>query len=185
MKPLQSAAMGFVVVLLYARFNGYDAYADPVGWLLVLVGLRRLPDAVPLRGAATYAGTLALLVAVPLWFPGPRDVLADQDPSLAWAADLPAFACAALLCQGLARAAHGAGEERVAKRFDLVRTVLVVVALVPVLVFGAGLEGLAAPAALAAQLAYLALVWMLFSVGSRPWAGGPILETAPQPPATS
>ena len=47
MKPLQSVAMGFVFIALYARWHGYDLYADPVGWVLVLLGVRRLPAGTP------------------------------------------------------------------------------------------------------------------------------------------
>lgn len=185
MKPLQSAAMGFIFIALFALFNGYDAYADPVGWVLVLLGLRRLPAATPLRFAALYAGVVALAVSVPLWFKAPRAALADLDPSLAWAADLPAFACAALLCHGLAQAATAAGDPGPARWLSTIRTVLVVVAVVPVLVFGADLEALAGPATAAAQLAYLGLIWLLFSSSGRAWAGGPIRETATEPPTPS
>ena len=40
--------MGLVIVFLAARFGGYDALPDPVGWGLVVAGLlplrRRLPS---------------------------------------------------------------------------------------------------------------------------------------------
>lgn len=58
MKPLSSVAMGLVIVVLVARFGGYDALPDPLGWLLVLWGVRRLPDpALLLRLAALAAGS--------------------------------------------------------------------------------------------------------------------------------
>lgn len=185
MKPLQSAAMGFIFIALYALFSGYDAYADPVGWVLVLLGVRRLPATTPLRFATLYTGVLALAVSVPLWFKAPRAALADLDPSLAWAADLPAFACAALLCHGLALAATEVDDVRSARWLSTVRTVLVVVAVIPVLVFGGGLEQLAAPASTAAQLAYLALIWLLFTYSGRAWGGAPILQSATPPPTSS
>jgi hypothetical protein len=173
MKPLQSAAMGFVFVALYARLHGYDAYADPFGWLLVLLGVRRLPRETPLRAAMLATGALALAVSVPLWFPEVRDRLADLDASLGWAADLPAFALVALLCHGLAEAAGMAGDDRAARWLRLLRTAVIVVALLPVVVFGGGVDSLASTAALAAQLLYVALVWLLFSCSGRVWAGGP------------
>ena len=43
MRPLQSIAIGLVIIALRAEFGGYDALADPVGWLLVLLGVRSLP----------------------------------------------------------------------------------------------------------------------------------------------
>ena len=43
MRPLQSIAIGLVIIALRAEFGGYDALVDPVGWLLVLLGVRTLP----------------------------------------------------------------------------------------------------------------------------------------------
>ena len=34
MRPLQSIAMGLVIVLVTASVGGYDLVADPVGWVL-------------------------------------------------------------------------------------------------------------------------------------------------------
>ncbi len=178
MKPLQSVAMGFVFIALYARFNGYDAYADPVGWLLVLHGVRRLPEPTSHRRAMLCVGALAGVVSVPLWFPPVREALGDADPSLAWAADLPAFAFAAVLCHGLARAAGGSGDLGAARWLAVVRSGVAVVAALPVLVFGAGLSGLGSTAGLAAQLLYVVLVWLLFTYAGRTWAGAPARETA-------
>ncbi len=36
MRPLGPVARGLLIVVLVARFGGYDALADPLGWLLVL-----------------------------------------------------------------------------------------------------------------------------------------------------
>jgi hypothetical protein len=170
MKPLQSVAMGCVFVALYARIGGYDAYADPFGWLLVVLGVRRLPSDTPRRGSMLGTGIVALLVSVPLWLPVVRDGLADLDASLGWAVGLPAFACLAVLCHGLAEAADAADDPQPGRRLRLVRTAVVVVALLPVLVFGAGIDDLASTASLASSALYVALVWLLFSYSGRPWA---------------
>ncbi len=53
--------MGLVIVLLTASVRGYDLLADPIGWLLVLVGLPTLP--VPQRGALQGLATLSLAVS--------------------------------------------------------------------------------------------------------------------------
>jgi hypothetical protein len=177
-KPLQSIAMGFVFIALYARFNGYDAYADPVGWALVLYGVHRLPADLAGRGGVFYLGWLAALVSVPLWFPDVTDALDDADASLAWAADLPAFAFGALLCHVLARAAVAEDEPRAAAWLRIISIGFVVVALLPVLVFGAGMDDLSDPAGLAAQATKLALVWALFVYAGRVWAGAPVAEDA-------
>lgn len=175
-KPLQSIAMGFVFIALYARFNGYDAYADPVGWALVLYGAYRLPSALPGRGGVLYLGWLAALVSVPLWFPDVTEALEDADASLAWAADLPGFGFGALLCHVLAKAAVTEDEPRAASWLRMISTAFVVVALLPVLVFGAGMDDLSDPAGLAAQVTKLALVWALFVYSGRVWAGAPVVE---------
>jgi hypothetical protein len=44
-KPLQAAAMGLVIVLLGPTVHAYDLLPDPVGWILVLIGLTALPGA--------------------------------------------------------------------------------------------------------------------------------------------
>jgi hypothetical protein len=177
-KPLQSIAMGFVFIALYARFDGYDAYADPVGWALVLYGVHRLPADLPGRGGVLSLGWLAALVSVPLWFPAVTDALDDADASLAWAADLPAFGFGALLCHALARAAVAEEEPRAAAWLRTLSIAFVVVALLPVLVFGAGMDDLSDPAGLAAQATKLALVWALFVYAGRVWAGAPVVEDA-------
>jgi hypothetical protein len=175
-KPLQSVAMGWVFIALYARFNGYDAYADPVGWALVLYGVHRLPTDLPGRGPLLALGWVAALVSVPVWFPAVTDALEDADTSLAWAADLPGFGFGALLCHLLAKAAAAEDEPRAAAWLRIISTAFVVVALLPVLVFGAGMDDLADPAGLAAQVTQLALVWALFVYAGRVWAGAPVVE---------
>jgi hypothetical protein len=103
-KPLQAVAMGYVFIALYARFDGYDAYADPVGWLIVLYGVRRLPADLPNGVGVHYLGWLSWAVSVPLWFPSVVDRLEDADESLAWALELPQFGFGLLLCLSLAGA---------------------------------------------------------------------------------
>ena len=44
--------MGLVIVVVSARFGGYDALADPVGWALVVAGLLPLRTGLPLGGWA-------------------------------------------------------------------------------------------------------------------------------------
>jgi hypothetical protein len=175
-KPLQAVAMGYVFIALYARFDGYDAYADPVGWALVLYGVHRLPAELPSRGGVLYLGWIAGLVSVPLWFPAVIDRLEDADESLAWAIDLPQFGFGALLCISLARAATADGDARAARWLRMLATAIAVVAVLPVLVFGGGLDDLADPAGLAVQVVYVGLVWMMFQYSGRLWAGAPVVE---------
>jgi hypothetical protein len=146
--PLQKVAMGLVIVVVSARFAGYDALPDPVGWALAL---------------AVTAG----VVAVPLWLPAVADRVA---PSGQWAASLPQSLFCIVLCTGLAQVADRAGDgtgHREAVRFGLLRWAFVVVAAGPVLVYGGGVTALAAPLAVLAVLANLALVYYLFKVSRR------------------
>ena len=53
-------------------------------------------------------------------------------------------------------------------------TALVMVA--PILIFGAGITGLADPAELVRFLVYVMAVWLLFNYASRPWAGAPPVD---------
>lgn len=175
-KPLQAVAMGYVFIALYARFDGYDAYADPVGWLIVLYGVHRLPDDLPNRVGVRYLGWLSWLVSLPLWFPAVIDRLEDADESLAWALDLPQFGFGLLLCLSLARAAVDDDDLRAATWLRLLATAIAVVAVLPVLIFGGGVDALEDPAGLAVQVVYVVLVWLMFQYSGRVWAGAPVVE---------
>ena len=174
--------MGYVVITLFARQNGYDLLADPLGWLLVLLGVSRLPDPIA-RGTLLYVGSLALLVSIPLWLPSVLEAIAEEDKSIAWAADLPALTFAALLFRQLGQAAQGAGEATPATVLNGLVTLTVVVAVLPVLVFGAGWDSLADLAGGSGQLLNLAAIAVLFTYAGRDWAGAPTLPDpgAPHP----
>ena len=163
--------MGYVIIALFARQGGYDLLADPLGWVLVLVGVRQLPDPVA-RGTLLYVGSLALVVSVPLWVPQVLEAVAREDASLAWAADLPALLFAGLLFHQLAGAAQLDGERTASTVLQGLVTLTVVVALLPVLVFGAGWTSLEDLAGGAGQLLNLAAVLVLFSYSGHRWAGG-------------
>lgn len=157
--PLQKVAMGLVIVVVSARFAGYDALPDPVGWALVVAGMLPLRTGLPLGGWALALAVAAGLVAVPLWFPAVADRVA---PNGQWGASLPQSLFCIVLCTGLAQVA-----DREAVRFGLLRWAFVVVAAGPVLVYGGGVAPLAAPLAVLAVLANLALVYYLFKVSRR------------------
>ena len=170
MRPLQSIAMGLVVVALHAAFNGYDALPDPLGWVLVLVGVAGLPDDLPRRGLVRGLAVLALLVSVPLWFPAVAAEVDDLDASLGWAITLPQVAFLVVLSDALGGAAAQAGDRKVRARARTLTVVFVVVGLLPVVIFGGGVTALVAPAAAVAALSIIVLVWMLFAWSARPWA---------------
>lgn len=155
--------MGLVIVVVSARFGGYDALADPAGWALVVAGLLPLRTGLPLGGWALALAVVAGLVAVPLWLP----VIADRvSASGQWGAGLPQTLCCLVLCVGLAQVAGQTGD-REAVRFGLLRWAFVVVAAGPVLVYGGGVDALAAPLAVLAVLTNVAFVYYLFRVSCR------------------
>ena len=169
MRPLQSIAMGLVIVALSARVHGYDLLADPLGWLLVLAGVGRLVADLPYRGAIRGLAVVAAVVSVPLFFPGVVDALAGADSSLVWAADLPQAAFVALLCHALAGHAGRAGDTGAARWLAIARTLMVVAGLLPVLVDTVA-TGWAGPMLLLATVALVFSIVLLFQYSGRPWA---------------
>ena len=177
MKPLQSVAMGLVIVGLTAKFGGYDALADPFGWLLVLAGVAALPESLDQRRTLLTLAGLAGAVSVAVWFPAVTDALYDADASLGWAANLPQIGFTAVLCHALAGLATEAADHRAARWLRVTRTIVIAVGLLPVLVFGAGMESLEVASYVLAGASVLLLIWLLFSYASRPWAGPAISES--------
>ncbi|NYD40017.1 hypothetical protein [Nocardioides panaciterrulae] len=173
MRPLQSVAMGLVIIALAARVHGYDVLADPAGWVLVLAGVRLLPRrparAGTVRALAVLAG-LAGLLSVPLWFPAVVAALEDADESLLWAATLPQLAFVAALTAGLARAATEQEDRAAAAWLRTASTLTVVAAVAPLAVYGAGQRALLVPTLLLATGVLVLVIWLLFSYAARPWA---------------
>jgi hypothetical protein len=170
MRPLQSIAMGLVVIGLNAQLpGGYDALPDPLGWLLVLAGVAGLDPHLAHRTALLGLAALAALVSVPLWLPQLDQRLHDIDPSLPWAANLPQLGFTILLCHTTAVAAKEGGDRRAAAWLRTAATAFAVVAVLPVLVFGAGMDSLEVPSYVLASFALVLLVWLLFSYAARPW----------------
>jgi tellurite resistance protein TehA-like permease len=176
-KPLQSVAMGLVIVALFARAGGYDLLPDPVGWLLVLHGLHRLPRDLPLAGPLRPLGVVALLVSVALWFPPVVDGLVDTDESLLWVATLPQLAFVALLCLALSRQAAGAADQRSSSWLRSTAILTVVAALLPAVVFGAEEVELLAVMVVGATLVLLLVIVLLFRYAARGWAEPDVTPT--------
>ena len=178
MRPLQSIAMGLVIIVL-DTMSAYDVLPDPVGWVLVVLGVRGLPRDLLRRRILATLTLLAGVVSLALWIPGVADDLYDTHPSLLWAANLPQLGFAGLLCFILVRRAAAAGDAGAAAWARTTLTGVVVVALLPILVFGASIRSLEVPAYLGASLVLLLLIWLLFSWSSRPWIAVDPLPTEP------
>lgn len=184
MSPMQRVAAGLLVVFATAAWPPdpspawatYDLLADPVGWGLVLWGVVPLVRTDPRASAPRWAAVLAAVVSVPLWVPQLRHAL---DAPSQWAASLPQLGFALLLARFVATVAEEHDDPRVVRRFRLLATGLVVVALLPVVVLGGAMPSLAPVTALLALVVDVALVWSLLSVHRRPWLGGPGPTTGP------
>jgi hypothetical protein len=171
MRPLQSIAMGLVIVALRAPLIGeYDALPDPLGWGLVILGVRGLPALLPRRDTVVTLAWLAAVVSVPLWFPGVSDAAFATHASLGWALTLPQLGFAAALCHSLATSAVAAEDHKPASWLRLAMAGFVVAAVLPVIVFGAGIGSLELTADVGAALVLLTLICLLFSYSARPWA---------------
>ncbi|WP_139979632.1 hypothetical protein [Nocardioides litoris] len=174
MRPLQAVACGVLLHLLFARLGGYDVLADPLGWVLVLVGLRALPPGFELRSSAIALAVLALVTSVPLWVPGVASAVEDADESLAWAVDLPRFGCYLVLALALSRVALAAGDRGAAGWWSTVVLALAAVVVLPVLVFGGGIDGLAPLATTLVGLVPTVVLVLLLVHAGRPWAAAEV-----------
>ena len=122
--------MGLVIVLLDRPRAGYDVLADPLGWLLVLVGLARCRC--PRRGALQGLAALSSGRSRPSsGFPAARDALNVTDLALAWAAGLPELVTVIVLAHRPRPGRRAAGDQTARRWLLTARTLLVVVALLP------------------------------------------------------
>ncbi|PVG84153.1 hypothetical protein DDE18_00470 [Nocardioides gansuensis] len=168
MKPLQPIALGLAIVMLVVGFKGYDVLADSAGWLLVLLGVRDL--AVERRGALLLTAGVCLVVSAGLWWPSVLDWFDDRHESLLWAVNLPQALFAGLLAHELSRRARAEGDSAAAVWLRIVVVATVVVAVLPIVVFGAGVRDLEPAAYVIASLSLLTLVVLLLTYAGRPWA---------------
>lgn len=183
MKPLHAVAIGLVVVALYARWGDVDVLADPVGWALVLAGLKVLGDRVdlPQAGVLWVLGGLALAASAALAVPSVHEWFEDAEPALGWAVDVPALGFCALLCHALGPGARAAREVGAAAWLQWTSIGFVVSVLAPVVVIGGDVEGLRGPAELVTGLAQISLFVLCLAYGGRAWAGAPPADTGERP----
>lgn len=174
MRPLGLIGYGLLFVAVKVLFGRYDVLADPVGWALVLLGLRRLARTVTLPAtlALTYLGILSLLCSGPLWWPDTARALHDADPSVLWSVGLGELLFQAALCHALATLANEAREGAAVIWFRICEAGLVICALAPPLYFGAHLDWLKGIGNLGEILQLVVLV-LCFVYSGRTWAGAP------------
>lgn len=174
MRPLGLIGYGFLLVAVKVLFGRYDVLADPIGWVLVLLGLRRMARAVDLPAgmALAYLGILSLLCSGPLWWPDTARSLHDGDPAVLWAVGLGELLFQAVLCHALATLAQQAKENTAVIWFRVCEGGLVIGALAPPLYFGAHLSWLNGIGNLGEILQLVVLV-LCFVYSGRTWAGAP------------
>lgn len=158
MTPVQSIAMGLVLVLVDVELGGWDAVPDVLGWALVVAGLVRLrPDPVEtgwLIGLSVLAGAISLPLT-------DRSVAESLPESTGWLLSLPEIVFSIVLAAELARVL-AASRPDLAGRFRVLRWLFVVVAVGPILLFGAGVGVLLVPLAILAVGSYVYFVYQLF-----------------------
>jgi hypothetical protein len=172
--------MGMVIVVLFAYFPAhpspdwkhYDALADPLGWLLVVAGMVALARVDESFATSRWLAIVAGVVSVPMWFPQLNHQL---DASGEWFASLPQIAFCLLLSRELAILgdAQSPRDGYVAKRFGLLVWGFALLAVLPVVTLGGGIDRLAGPTQLVSLLVSVAFIYSLFRVHRREWLGGP------------
>lgn len=184
MKPLQAVAMGQVIVLVTARpfHSHWDLLADPLGWLLVLLGVQLLPAELAYRSSLITLSALALLASIPTWLPMVAAPIEDADPSLSWALTLPALGFVFVLGLGLSDRARAEKASSDFRTWRTVATLAVVCAALPVLVFGGGVTRLATlSAGLSGLLLPAAVIVLGFAHSGRPWLVDAETQNGPDP----
>lgn len=197
MSPLQKIAMGLVIVLVPANFPHdphpawafYDALPDPVGWLLVISGVRALRGHLDVD-VVGWLAWVAFAVSVPLWFPQVNHLLVPEyndaiGVSFQWFLFLPQTVFSLLLARAIGRQ----GELReprdtyAAGRFGVLTWAFGVLIVLPAVAYGGGVDGLVNPTLIGIGLVNVAFIYYLFRVHRREWLGGPgPLLVHPQPP---
>ena len=197
MSPLQKIAMGLLIVFLPAYFPGhphpewafYDALPDPIGWILVLIGVRELSRHLDVD-VARWLCVAALAFSIPLWFPQVNHLLVPKynpsiEVSFQWFISLPqmAFGLALVRTIGQAGVLQKPRDTFVAGRFGVLTWGLAASILLPVIAYGADVKPLVNPSELLIGLVDAVLVYYLFRVHRRTWLGGPgPLEIHPRAP---
>jgi hypothetical protein len=193
MSPLQKIAMGLIIVFVPANFeiahHVYDALPDPLGWLLVLSGMKALRGHLDVD-VAYWLTWVALIVSIPLWLPQLTELLPDipehlrtqadltqatKAASLAWFLALPQSAMSLLLVRriGVEAIDQDPRDVFVAGRFGVLTWGLIGIIVLPPIAYGGDVENLITPTLIGIGLVNVVLIYYLFRVHRREWLGGP------------
>lgn len=180
MSPLQKIAMGMVIVVAFAylpadpqpAWERYDVLANPLGWVLVLLGVLALARTDEAFESLRWPALVAAVVSVPMWFPQVEHRIGGSGQ---WFASLPQILFCLLLARaiGVLATQQSPSDRYVATRFGLLVWGFAVAGVLPVLTLGGGLSELEGLTRLVATLVNVAFVYLLFRVHRREWLGGP------------
>lgn len=171
MRALQAIGIGLVIVGL--RAGEPDLLPDPIGWLLVLAGVRRLPPGLSRRPALLVLALLALAASVPLWVPDLADRILAAEASLHWLFNLPQLGFVLVLASTLGQRADRAGDGSARGWWYGVATGTALAVLLPVAVVGGGVEALETPTLMIASTVLLGAIVLCFVHAGRPWLHAP------------
>jgi len=187
MSPLQRIAMGLVIVLVPAYFphdphpawQVYDALPDPIGWLLVITGVRALGAHLDVDVVRWFAWA-AFAVSIPLWLPQVNHLLVPEyndsiEVSFQWFLALPQTLFGLALARTIGRQAElqEPRDRFVAGRYGVLTWAFAALVVLPVVAYGGGVDSLVDPTLVAIGLVNVAFVYYLFRVHRREWLGGP------------
>ena len=107
MTPLARVGFGLLIMLLHApyqpvdapKWERYDIFADPIGWVFVLWGMWSMRRIDPVFNAPWIASWVALVTAAVTWVPQVNHRL---DESAQWFTSLPQVVAIALICRAVA-----------------------------------------------------------------------------------
>lgn len=180
MSPLQKIAMGMVFIAGYAPFPAdphpdwkvYDGLADPLGWILVIAGIRGLSAVATGFDGARWAAWVAGAVSLPLWVPEFSHRLSDSG---AWALSMPQTVFCLLLAKGVAEGAatHEPGDRYLPTRFGILMWSFALLVLLPPVAIGGDVHQLDDVTVGAAFVVNVAFIYYVFRVHRRTWLGGP------------
>jgi hypothetical protein len=154
MKELQTVALGLAIVFI--DVGDPDWVADPVGWLLVLVGVAAVKERLSDYGYLLVTAWVCLALSVVTW---PPDSVPTLDETLGWVFSLPTLA----FCYMLADSLTDATVPDLASRFRVIAWIYALVTVLPLLALLLDWEWLETPAQVLVVLAHVVLVLSLFS----------------------
>ena len=154
MKELQTVALGLAIVFI--DVGDPDWVADPVGWLLVLVGIAAVKERLSDYGYLLVTAWVCLALSVVTW---PPDSVPTLDETLGWMFSLPTLA----FCFMLADSLIDATVPDLASRFRVLSWAYALVTVLPLFPLLLDWEWLATPAQVLVVLVHVVLVLSLFS----------------------